>query len=696
MNYSNLKLKTKFNIAAIAVLIGIFAALGLVIYQTEKRDITADIDERMRSHLDDLYTLLKDEVNLKQQVVNVSLNLAENILQESGKIEETNATIEISGINQTTKESRNYIIPVWRINGSPLYNNTDIVDRIKGKSVETATIFQKISDGYLRISTNVIKKDGQRAVGTFIPNNAEVVQKVEKGETYYGRAFVVDDWYITAYKPIIINGKVKGMLYVGEKEKDYAFLKEVFSNKKYFSGYPFLIAKDGQVIIHPQKEGANLSNENFFKLLVDAKPGEYKCRYRWPDNDEEGKWKYEYFKYFEPYQCYVCVTVYESDMNAAVTKLLIIVSLSVFGGILIMFFALNFILTPIVTRIQNAADFAQKISEGKLNVVLNDKSKDEIGKLSHAMETMATKLREVVTTILSGSESILAASMQMSSTATQMAQGAAEQASSTEEVSSSMEEISANVQQNKDNAQVADAIATKGATHIILSNEAAHSNVDSMKEIAEKVSIITDIAFQTNILALNAAVEAARAGEHGRGFAVVATEVRRLAERSKVAASEIERISTTGVSKSVAAGEMLNAVIPDIQKTARLVQEIAAASVEQSAGSTQINAALQQLNQVTQQNAASSEEMASSAEELSSQAEQLRDAVSYFHIGEESNFLNRPSLNGGRIARMQEKKNSAEKVPVRSTPKREFAMSDSTSVGVKMTMAEDDNDFERY
>ncbi len=238
MNYSSLRLKTKFNIAAIAVLFGIFATLGLVIYQTEKRDITADIDDRMRSHLDDLYTLLNDQVNLKQQVVNVSLHLAENIVSEAGKLEETSATIEVSGVDQVTKVSKNYRIPVWKINGVPLYNNTDLVDRIKDKSVETATIFQKISDGYLRISTNVIKKDGQRAVGTFIPNSAEVIQRVEKGETYYGRAFVVDDWYITAYKPIFINGQVNGILYVGQREKDYAFLKNVFANKKYYSGYP--------------------------------------------------------------------------------------------------------------------------------------------------------------------------------------------------------------------------------------------------------------------------------------------------------------------------------------------------------------------------------------------------------------------------------------------------------------------------
>ena len=338
----------------------------------------------------------------------------------------------------------------------------------------------------------------------------------------------------------------------------------------------------------------------------------------------------------------------------------------------------------------------KKAEEGDLNVQFKKKYNDEVGQLSSALESMAAKLRSVVTSILSGSESILSASMQMSTTATQMAQGVSEQASSTEEVSSSMEEISANVEQNKEHAQIAEGIATNGAGQIMLSNEAAQSNIDSMKEIAEKVSIITDIAFQTNILALNAAIEAARAGEQGRGFAVVAAEVRRLAERSKIAAGEIERISTNGVSKSIAAGDMLNAVIPNIQKTSRLVQEISAASLEQSSGANQINVALQQLNQVTQQNAAASEEMATSAEELSSQAEQLRDVVSYFQLGSGAQATERPSVP--RAINREVEVKVVEKQKVKPEPEKTFSYAmDSNGNGMEKTLSNgNDGDYERF
>ncbi|MFP4448161.1 MAG: methyl-accepting chemotaxis protein [Bacteroidales bacterium] len=313
----------------------------------------------------------------------------------------------------------------------------------------------------------------------------------------------------------------------------------------------------------------------------------------------------------------------------------------VYGGIIlgvILALVLGYAITRVITSgVKQGVGVAKKLSNGDLTVNV-DKSlvnqKDEIGDLAKAMQRMVEKLRDLISNVKNGADNIAAASNQMSSSSQEMSQGASEQASSAEEVSSSMEQMVSNIQQNTENAQQTEKISTKASDRISEGNKATQHSVEAMKEIADKISIINDIAFQTNILALNAAVEAARAGEHGKGFAVVASEVRKLAERSAEAANEIDEKSKSGVGISEKAGQQLEEIVPEIEKTSKLVQEITAASNEMNSGADQVNNAIQQLNQVTQQNAASSEELATGAEELSSQAEQLKQVISYFNVGD--------------------------------------------------------------
>jgi methyl-accepting chemotaxis protein len=290
-------------------------------------------------------------------------------------------------------------------------------------------------------------------------------------------------------------------------------------------------------------------------------------------------------------------------------------------------------ITNVIAKpVKSAVIFAEKIANGDLTATINLDQQDEVGDLTNSLRKMILKLQEVIGSVITASQNISSASNQMSSSAQQMSEGATEQASSVEEISSSMEEMAANIQQNTNNSKQTEKIATHAAKDIYDGNEAVNNTVNSMKTIAGKISIIGEISRQTNLLALNAAVEAARAGEHGKGFAVVAAEVRKLAERSQLAATEINDVSAKSVDVAQKSGELLKTVVPNIQKTADLVQEITASSVEQNAGADQINNAIQQLNQVVQENAATAEEMAAGSEELNAQAENLKDIVSFFRI----------------------------------------------------------------
>ena len=296
--------------------------------------------------------------------------------------------------------------------------------------------------------------------------------------------------------------------------------------------------------------------------------------------------------------------------------------------------ALGLILTKSITGpVSKGVEFARKISEGDLTAEVDVDQKDELGMLAQALRDMVAKLREIVGEVQSAADNVASGSEELSASSEQLSQGATEQAASVEEVSSSMEEMSDNIRQNADNAVQTEKIALKAAQDAQAGGQAVVQAVSAMKNIAEKISIVEEIARQTNLLALNAAIEAARAGEHGKGFAVVAAEVRKLAERSGTAAAEISELSSSTVTVADQAGQMLTKLVPDIQRTAELVQEISAASNEQNAGAEQINRALQQLDQVIQQNASASEEMASTSEELSSQAEQLQSSIAYFHLG---------------------------------------------------------------
>jgi methyl-accepting chemotaxis protein len=310
------------------------------------------------------------------------------------------------------------------------------------------------------------------------------------------------------------------------------------------------------------------------------------------------------------------------------------------------------VITRLITQpLVRAMEFVRKTAQGDLRDTLPVTSEDEIGQMTTSLNEMVASLRAVVTEVTSAADNVASGSEEMSATSQQLSEGASEQSAAAEESTSAMEQMTSSIQQNADNAKQTDKIAGKVAEDAKVSGDAVIQTVAAMKEIAEKINIIEEIARKTDLLALNAAVEAARAGEHGKGFAVVASEVRKLAERSATAAAEISQLSKSGVSTAEGAGQMLTKLVPDIRKTAELVQEINAASGEQSTGVAQINKALQELDQVIQQNASAAEEMASTSEELSSQAQQLQQIIGFFKVDGGETFARQAAPKAARGAK---------------------------------------------
>lgn len=501
-------------------------------------------------------------------------------------------------------------------------------------------------------------------------------------------------WLASTGMPVKKNGKNIGVVGVDFYLNDLQ--ATVGAIKPFETGYGVLLTNSGSIVSHPDADqvGKNigdivLPNEKG-KVLDAVKSGSI-LSYESvaPDTGQD------IFVTFAPVTVGRTVTPWslvvvipmdkvreQADSFAIVSAVMGVVAVAVLFGVLLL------IASIITAPVSKGIALAESLASGDLTQDIDIDQKDEMGKLADALRNMSRQLKAVMSSVTQATSNVASGSEELSASSQAMAEGASEQAASVEEVSSSMEEMAANIQGNAENSIKTEKIAQKAASKAEESGKAVSQAMGAMTDIAEKISVIEEIARQTNLLALNAAIEAARAGEHGKGFAVVAAEVRKLAERSGIAAAEISELSSSTVKVAKEAGGMLDELVPEIQETAALIQEITTASNEQNDGVNQINSAIQQLDNVVQQNASVSEQVASSAETLASESSQLQQTISFFKMDDGDRY--RPTA-----ATVTARSVAPAPKPLASAPPKPAAAKPS-GVALDMGMDDSDDDFEKF
>ena len=552
--------------------------------------------------------------------------------------------------------------PLLLHGGSPLNGDFTIPDRFTGKTGVSATIFVRHGEDFVRISTSVKKESGERAVGTLLDKNSPAYARLLAGESYSGLAQLFGKQFITDYAPIrSSNGKVIGALYVGvDISADMAVLKErIRSLKIGETGYFYVLDKrpgkdSGTLLVHPSKEGSNIidatdgNGRPFIRDMLEH--GQGVIRYPWI-NKERGETtpreKIVAYDSFPDWGWLVAGGAYAEEITHEFARLRNVYLTCALLGTVLLVAALYVAIRQMIARpLADASALARQIATGDLTGELTVKHHDEIGALVTAMNGISRGLTNVVAHVRTGCDQIATASNEIAEGNRDLSNRTEQQAANLQETASSVEEITATIWQNADNAaqasqlaRSASGLATQGG-HLVERVMTTMGEIDaSSRHVASIITLIDEIAFQTNILALNAAVEAARAGAQGRGFAVVAGEVRSLAARSAAAAQDIKSL-IGGASGKIAegsvlageAGSMMKEIITSVGRVSDIISEISSASHQQSAGIEQVNDAIAHIDQGTQQNAALVEEAAAAAVSLAQQSTDLLDAVKVFRL----------------------------------------------------------------
>ncbi len=394
---NNLSITIRLNILISFALIVIFIVLGVVFYNYQKVQMFADVKTDMSKEVEELTKLTDYELDKNNESLDIALKTLTYLVRTVKEIGFTKNTYEVEAINQQTKEKTIITLPEMVFDNKPIYNNLDFVNKVKLLTGADAAIYQKFPDGYINISANFNNDKGNSFVDTYIPNSSPILEIIENGEIYKGKAIQSGNWYISAYKPLYINGKLEGMIYVGIKEEIAKNLGKFFLHRNYFeTGYPFLMDKKGTMKIHPSLEGANISKSALYKQMVATKKDSIvSIRYFWPENSN-GKWKYLYYRYYPRIEDYICVSFYESDLLSVLNGLISKIILVVFFSSILIIIIVSSILKTITKIVNNLGDRFVMISNGLLVEKIEYNKNDEFGIMIAAVNRLIEGLRRRV------------------------------------------------------------------------------------------------------------------------------------------------------------------------------------------------------------------------------------------------------------------------------------------------------------
>lgn len=623
MNFSK-----RLYISFISVILITVFAIGFIAYARAKQsffemgqDFTKSTGITIANFFNIQNILIKEKLDSDMAILESELKILGSIRVDSNQRNIWDAT------NQISKAQEKIEVSEFLLGKKSLHKNYNLVDSLQKKIGGTATIFQFLPQKLLRVSTNVKKKSGERAVGTYIPANSPVYKAIANGKEFRGRAFVVDAWYLTYYKPLFdANKKVIGAIYVGRKilSKDLVnTLKAIHISGK---GWVVLFDSSGEILVHQKEEmvGKNMFELPFGKKLAEAR-GKV-VNYDYPYS------KQIYMDFFKPWQWHFGFSISEKDLvqkkNRATSIYITIASFIILVlGVTISFFVIRTVLKTLGSEPEELANITQKVALGEFNISFGNKNKIGIYK---SLQTMTTQLKETLRQVMKASESVSLGSVQLLEASDTLSQSNSEQAAVIESILSFIDVMNQRIDANIHNAQMTQNAALSMVESANESKAAVLEMVTTLQNIRNKVGVIEDIVQQTNMLALNASIEAARAGQEGKGFAVVANEVRSLAEHSQTAAQEITELSASSEEVANRAIEKLNTMNENVMSTANLVKEIVASANEQKQSSDEMKDETSSFEQSIHATAAIAEEQTSMAESLAKESTTLREKISQF------------------------------------------------------------------